>query len=334
MKWLEKNSTLKLLGYWLLAVFICLSACQPTGKERIIKVGLTHGKQHSFSQALQRFADQVEQQSQGRYQIRIFHSAQLGGEKEMQEMLAIGSLDISLSGVINTYEPLFAVFELPYLYRDRAHVLQVNQSPVMDEMSRSLHDQGIRLVGFYENGFRHISNSRQPIMKPADLEGLLIRTPENPAQIETIRALGAIPTPMSFSELYTALMQKVVDGQENPLQNIWHGRVYEAQAYIAKTAHIYNSVYILAAQKFWKSLPPADQNMFAQAILASSKWQLAYMEELDKSLEQKMKDLGIEFSYPDRTVFEQASLPAYDALYEQLGPKAREIVRAIKNIDQ
>ena len=310
-------------------------ACQSSAEEaRIVKVGLTHGKNHSFTQALERFAEELEQRTEGRYDIRIYHSAQLGGEKEMQEMLAIGSLDISLSGVLNTYESMFAVLELPYLYHDRDHVLRVNQSSVMEGLSASLEGQGIRLFGFYENGFRHISNSKKPIESPSDLEGLLIRTPENPAQIATIRSLGAIPTPMSFSELYTALMQEVVDGQENPLQNIWYGRIYEAQPYIAKTYHIYNSVYILASVRFWQMLPEQDRAIFEQAIDSSSQWQLSYMAELNQSLEEKMKAAGIQFTEPDLIEFEQATLPAYEELYEQLGPSARNIVETIKSMKQ
>ena len=320
---------------WSITLFFFVWGCQSNERvEKVVKIGLTHGKNHSFTQALDRFAREVEEQTEGRYDIRIYHSAQLGGEKEMQEMLAIGSLDISLSGVLNTYEPLFAVFELPYLYRDREHVLAVNQSPVIDRLSASLESQGIRLFGFYENGFRHISNSKRPVNHPSDLEGLLIRTPENPAQIATIRSLGAIPTPMSFSELYTALMQGVVDGQENPLQNIWYGRIYEAQPYIAKTSHIYNSVYILTSLRFWQNLPAEDKLIFQKAIASSSKWQLNYMAKLDKSLEEKMDSLGIEFTYPNISEFEDASQTAYEELFEQLGQPARDIVKAIKEMRQ
>lgn len=309
-----------------------VSACKLANKDvRTIKIGLSHGKSHSFTQALERFADDLEEESNGKFRVKIFHSSQLGGEKEMQEMLAIGSLDISLSGIINTYEPLFSLFEMPYLYRDRDHVMKVNNGPVMEEVASSLKKNGIKLIGFYENGFRHISTSNTPIEKPSDLEGLLIRTPENPAQIETIKALGGIPTPMSFSELYTALLQGVVDGQENPLQNIWHGRLYEAQKYIAKTYHIYNSVYVITGLKFWNSLSEKDQALIEKLLKKSSEWQLSYMEDLDKELEAKMKKKGVIFTYPDKKAFEKACLPAYEALYEQFGPRSREIVEKIKN---
>ncbi|MGK7397534.1 MAG: TRAP transporter substrate-binding protein [Candidatus Cyclobacteriaceae bacterium M3_2C_046] len=299
----------------------------------MIKVGLTHAQSHSFTQALLRFKNCFEQKTNNRYQIRIFHSSQLGGEKEMQEMLTVGSLEISLSGVVNTYEPMFAIFEMPYLYRDREHIFKVNNSQVMQQISLPLQNNGIRLIGFYENGFRNITNSIRPIHTPDDVAGLKIRTPENPAQIETMKALAAIPTPMSFSELYTALVQGVVDGQENPLQNIWFNRLYEAQPYLAMTHHIYNSLYILAGKRFWQSLPANDQVLLKECLAASSLWQLNYMETLDKELEQKMKEYGIEFTYPDRAAFEKASWPAYESIYQQLGEEARNYVQQIKQIE-
>ena len=124
-----------LIRYFILIFFMfSFSACRPEREVKVIKVGLTHGRSHSFSQALDRFSELLSERSNGRYQVDIFHSAQIGNEKEMQEMLTIGSLEICLSGVLNTYEPLFTLFEMPYLYRDREHVINVNNGPVMQEV--------------------------------------------------------------------------------------------------------------------------------------------------------------------------------------------------------
>ncbi|MBS0001159.1 MAG: TRAP transporter substrate-binding protein, partial [Cyclobacteriaceae bacterium] len=168
------------------------------------------------------------------------------------------------------------------------------------------------------------------INEPSDLEGLKIRVPENPAQIETLKSLGAIPTPLSFSELYTALVQGVVDGQENPLQNIWFGRLYESQKYIAMTHHIYNSAYVTASKRFWDKLSREDRELTMECLKESSTWQLNYMEKLDRKLEAKMKEEGVIFTYPDRSAFEKATLPAYEAIYSTLGEDARLMVRKIR----
>jgi TRAP-type transport system periplasmic protein len=326
---------LRLLLFIILILPLWLvSSCRGVIKEgpRVIRVGLTHNSSHSFTQALGVFAGLIEEETDGRYEIKIFHSARLGGEQEVQQMTAIGSVDMSVTGVLNSYEPLFSVFEMPYLYRDREHVLKVNNSNVIMDVSSLLHNKGLHLLGFYENGFRNITNSRRPIHSPADMRNLMIRTPENLAQIETIKALGAIPTPMSFSELYTALIQGVVDGQENPLQNIWSGRLYEAQKYLAVTHHIYNSAYVIMNRQLWLSLPDADKEIFKKCLLQSTLWQLDFMEDRDEELSELMQKEGVEFTYPDKQAFEQASLPAYDAIYRQLGPKAREIVSAVKEL--
>ena len=316
-----------------LVVFLVLlsTGCQPAAQEvRVVKVGLAHGPSHSFTQALARFAEEVEAQSRGRFDVRIYDGARLGSEASMQEMLTIGSLEMTVTGVLTNYEPLFAVFEMPYLYHDRAHVQEVMEGPVVAEVAESLHEKGLRLVGFYENGFRHITNSVRPIERPEDVAGLMIRTPENPAQIETFRALGAIPTPLAFSELYTALLQGVVDGQENPLQNIWYGRLLEAQDHLALTRHIYNAAYVLASQRFWQSLSEEDRALLRDALHASTEWQLAYMVELDKELEAKLQAEGMRFTHPDPAAFETATRSAYDALFQRLGPRAEAIVEAIR----
>jgi tripartite ATP-independent transporter DctP family solute receptor len=319
---------------WLLVGVLALAGgCARSGRGHLVKVGVTHGPSHSFTLALERFGDDLERRTDGRYRVRVYSSGQIGDEKSMQEMLTIGTLEMTVTGLLNTYEPLFALFELPYLYRDREHAFRVGNSQVMQDVAESIRPQGLRLVGLYENGFRHITNSKRPIRVPTDLAGLLIRTPENPAQIETFRALGAIPTPLSFSEVYTSLLQGVVDGQENPLQQIYLSRLYEAQPHCALTGHIYNSAYVLMSERFFRSLDDADRTVFRDCIRDSARWQLDYMASLDADLEQKLRDEGMEFTEPDRDAFRAATLPAHEALVERLGGRAAGVLERIKAVE-
>ena len=145
-----------------------------------------------------------------------------------------------------------------------------------------------------------------------------------------MKSLGAIPTPLSFSELYSALIQGVVDGQENPLQNIWFGRLYESQKYITMTHHIYNSAYITASKRFWDKLDQKDQIMIKGCLRESSKWQLEYMVKMDQELRTKMEAKGVTFTDPDRESFKAATMPAYEAIYSILGDEARNIVKRIR----
>ncbi len=312
---------------------ILVLSCSPTKRGRLIKVGVGHGPGHSQTLALQKFKTLMEERSDGRYRVKVYHSATLGDEKQMQELLTIGTAEITVTGVLNIYEPLFALFEMPYLYRDREHVFNVNSGPIMQEVAQSLIPNGLRLIGFYENGYRNVTTSKRRIETPADLQGLMIRTPENPAQIATFNTLGAIATPMPFSDLYTALLQGVVDGQENPLQQIYLSRLHEVQNYCALTHHIYNSAYVIFSERFWQTLNAADQQLIRDCILESARWQLDYMKTLDSELEVKLKDEGMEFTYPDQAAFEQACVPAYETIYAKLGPRAREIVARIRGTE-
>lgn len=297
---------------------------------RFIKIGVTHSQQHSFTRALRMFGRRLEERTDGRFRVKVYFGGQLGSEKVLQEMLTIGSAEMTVTGLLNAYEPLFALFEMPYLYRGREHIMQVNAGPVMEEVAASLPPRGLRLIGFYENGFRHITNSVRPIHQPSDLVGLKIRTPENQAQIETFRALGADAVSMPFSELYSALLLGTVQGQENPLQNIWSGRLHEAQDHIAMTGHIYNSAYVLISERFWKTLSEEDRRIFRDCVAESSRRQLDYMKRRDVELEGLLKEAGMQFTRPDRREFEEASRPAYDVIYEKFGPRAREIVQQIR----
>jgi len=297
-----------------------------------MKVGIGHPPGQSFVVASEKFKEMVEKRSNGRLKVDIFPSSQLGGEREMQEMVALGTLEMSVSGIVVVYEPLFALLEAPFLYRDREHIKKMQESAVVADLGQALLNKGIRLVGFYENGFRNITNSKRAINSPADVKGLKIRTPENLAQLETFKALGAVATPMAYSELYNALAQGVVDGQENPLQNIWTGKMYEVQKHLAMTGHIYNSAYILANNKFWTGLPADLRKIADESIREASLFQMDLVANLDKKLIEDLKAKGMQVTTPDQEAFRKATAPAYDAFYAKFGDRARKIIETIRGL--
>ncbi len=306
--------------------FVSVSAAQTY----TIKIGIGHPPDHSFVIASQRFKDLIETRSNGRLKAEIFPSSQLGGEREMQEMVSLGSLEMSVTGIAVVYEPLFALLEAPFLYRDREHIKKVMESPVVADLGEALIKKGLRMVGFYENGFRNITNSKRAINTPADVKGLKIRTPENLAQVETFKALGAVATPMAYSELYNALAQGVVDGQENPLQNIWTGKMYEVQKHLAMTGHIYNSAYMVANNKFWTGLPADLRKIAEESLREASYGQLDMVANLDMKLLEDLKARGMQVTFPDREAFRKATAPAYDAFYAKFGDRGRKIIEAIR----
>jgi tripartite ATP-independent transporter DctP family solute receptor len=297
-----------------------------------MKIGVVHPPEHSFVLASEKFKEMIEKRSNGRLKAEVFPSGQLGGEREMQEMVALGTLEMSVTGVIVTYEPLFALLEAPYLYRDRDHIKKVMDSKLVADLGEALIKKGVRLVGYYENGYRHITNGLRPVNTPADLKNMKIRTPENLAQIETFKAFGAIPTPLAYSELYIALKTGVVDGQENPLQNIWMGKMYEVQKHLALTGHIYNSAYMIANNKFWTSLPADLRKIAEDSLREACHAQMDEVANLDKKLIEDLKGKGMQVTTPDPDAFRKASAPAYEAFYAKFGDRAKKIIETIRGM--
>jgi TRAP-type transport system periplasmic protein len=312
-----------------IAVMALSLAGAPAWAQTEIKVGHGHSTQHSFHLAMEKFGEILEEKVPGAFTVTIFPTAQLGSEREMQEQLTFGTLEMTITGVLSIYEPKLALLELPFLFRDREHILAAQESEALADLASSLPDKGLRLIGFVENGFRNITNNVRPIEQPDDVQGLAIRTPENPAQIETFRALGANPTPMAFSELYAALRQGVVDGQENPLQNIWDGKLYEVQEHLALTGHIYNSAYIVASESWLQGLPDDQRAAVLEAAEEAGRWQFEYIAALDEDLLSRLEEAGMAVTEPDKEAFREATAPAYDAFYKEFGDDARSFVEAI-----
>ena len=315
----------------LLAV-IALAAPSTALAQHTLRIGLVHTPAHSYYETFQFFKENVEARTDGRITVQIIHSGQLGGEREMQEMVSLGTLEMSLTGVIVVYEPMFAIFELPFLYTDRDHVRRVIGAGIIQQAAESLLAHDLRLVSMVENGFRNITNSARPIEGPGDVAGLTIRTPENAAQVETFRALGAVVTPMAFTELYGALQQGVVDGQENPLQNIMSGRLYEVQQHLAITGHIYNLAYIVASEAFLNRLSDEDRMIVLEEALAMSDFQLDLAEAQEDELLVELVEFGMEVTYPDQEDFREATAGVYDIFFDRFGEQARAYIAQIQEL--
>jgi tripartite ATP-independent transporter DctP family solute receptor len=301
-------------------------------KPIIIKVGHGHTATHSYQLGLEQSKKFIEEKTNGRISVKFYPSAQLGNERQMQESLTAGTLEMTITGLVNLYDPAFALFDFPYLYTNREQIKAVMYSDLMDDMGKVLVKKGMRIIGLMEVGFRMIT-SNKPIKTPDDLKGFKIRTPESNAQIETFRAMGAKPTPMSFNELYGALQQGIVDGQENPLENIYNAKFYEVQKYVTASKHIYNFAYVLVSEKFWQTLSKEDQNLLTYAIREGCFWQINYLSKREAELEQELKDNGMEFIYPDLELFKKASLGAYESdFFKKLEPRSSEIIKQIRDI--
>lgn len=304
----------------------------PAGAQTALKIGHGHSESHSFHLAMKKFGEILEQKAPGAFKVSIFPQARLGSEREMQEQLTLGSLEMTVTGVLGIFEPNMTLLELPFLFRDRAHIQKAQSSEAVQKLVSTLPAKGVRLIGFVENGFRNITNNVRPITKPEDVKGLKIRTPENLAQVETFKALSASPTPMPFSELYAALRQGVVDGQENPLQNIHDGKLFEVQKHLALTGHIYNSAYVIVSEQFFQRMKPEHRKAVEEAAQEAGRWQFDYIAKKDQELLDLLKKAGMQVTEADQEAFRKATAPAYDAFYARYGDAARQFVEAIRKL--
>jgi len=307
----------------------------PSKAEKIvIKLGHGHTATHSYQLGMTEAKKYLEEKSGGRITIQFFPSNQLGDERHMQEALSAGTLEMTITGLANLFDPAFALFDFPFQYDNRKQIKNVMYSPLMEEMNENVIKKGARIVGLMEVGFRMVT-SKKPIRKPEDLKGFKIRTPESPAQIETFKALGALPTPMPFGELYAALQQGVVDGQENPLENIYNGKLYEVQKYVNQTRHIYNFAYIFYSESLWKKLSPEDQKLLKEAVKFGSFWQIDWAEKNESKYASMLKEKGMEFIDVDRDAFRKAAMAAYESKFvKDLEPRASKILSEIRRIVQ
>jgi tripartite ATP-independent transporter DctP family solute receptor len=316
----------------LAAAAVAAVLASPALAQTAIKIGHGHSEAHSFHLAMQKFGEILDKKAPGAFTVTIFPQARLGSEREMQEQLTTGTLEMTVTGVLGIFEPKITLLELPFLFRDRAHIQSAQHSDAVKGLAASLPAKGVRLIGFVENGFRNITNNTRPVTKPEDVKGMKIRTPENPAQIETFKALGAAPTPMPFSELYAALRQGVVDGQENPLQNIYDGKFFEVQKHLALTGHIYNSAYVVISEAFYQGLKPEHRKAVEEAADEAGRWQFDYIAKKDSELLETLKKAGMQVTEPDKEAFRAATAPAYDAFYDRFGADARTFVEAIRKL--
>lgn len=286
------------------------------------RIGHTLADNSHYQVGLENFTKLVDEKSEGRLKIEIFPNGSLGGERDMVESLQVGTLDMVLSstGPLGGFVPQLNVVDLPFLFDNRDHAYAVLDGEIGQELLGNLN--GSKLVGlaWWENGYRNISNSKQPIVNPEDLQGLKIRTMENEVHMASFRAMGADPTPMSFTELFTALQQGVVDGQENPIPIIYTSRFYEVQDHVSLTGHFYSPSVLLISESRFNALDEDLQQVLTEAAIEGAQYERQVVKDMDAEYVQELKDLGTNI-VEDVNVdaFREAVKPVYETFEDQFG---------------
>ncbi len=236
-------------------------------RKTIMSIGIGQSDKHPQYFGLIKFKEIVEARTNGRFEVQVNHSGVVGDDRGMMEALQLGTLDGTCpsTAVIANFVPAFAIFDFPYLFPNTEAADTILEGPIGQELLEKLTKVGMIGMNYWELGFLNVTNSKRRILKVEDFNGLKIRTMENTVHLDTLRAFGANPTPMAFSELFTAMQQGTVDGQQNPEASIWAMKFYEVQPYMTLTQHVYCPFVFLISKIFWDKLSDEDKVIFQEA---------------------------------------------------------------------
>ena len=281
---------------------------------------------------LKKFAELVKAKSKGSLDVQVFGNSKLGNERDLIEGVSLGTVEMALSstGPLPSFSKKFMVFDLPFIVQDRAKFYPILDGKVGQDMLDSLGSKGIKGLVFFENGFRHMTNSKRPINKPEDMAGLKMRLMENPVHMETFKVLGANPSPMPFGELFTAMQQKTMDGQENPLLIIKTSKFYEVQKYLALTGHFYSPAVLMISDKLFKTLSPEQQTALLDAAKEARTFERNFIIESEKKLVDELKAAKMEVTTPDKALFQKATESVYKKFEAEIGKDLIDQVRGVK----
>jgi tripartite ATP-independent transporter DctP family solute receptor len=266
-----------------------------------------------FEATADNFAACVDAASGDTIELQTFGSSQLGNDQELLQKLKLGQVNFALpSSVMSSVDEKFGIFEMPYIIKDRDHMRRV-QGEMMDVFQTAANDNGYHIVGLAENGFRHITNNVRPINVPADLDGIKLRTPNGTWRVKMFQQYGANPTPMSFSDVFTALQTGVIDGQENPYAQIASAKFQEVQKYLSITGHVYTPAYILTSQRQWDGWTEEQRAMLTDCANQTQDFTYETAAQLEVDLLAVIEEAGVEVNEADKDAFIEASKPIYEA---------------------
>lgn len=320
------------LGIAVIAVAALLTPSAQAGAKTVIKIGTVVAPDHPENIGARKIKELIEKKAGDRVDVQVFTDGQIGDQRTMVENMRNGVQEITwvTVGFFGSYEPILNVIESGYLFRDSQHSYKVFDGPMGNEVRALVEKHGVKLLGFYEAGMRHITNSVRPIKTPEDLKGLKIRTPQAKYHLNTLKYMGANPVAMSFGELYTAMQQKVVDGQENPFSNIYKAKFYEVNKYLSLTGHLHLTHMVMYSAKLWDKLPADLQKVVRDSVIESQETERKAVRDDDETLLKELKAKGMQVVEGDRAAFRKAVLPLRDEAVKEFGPKAKEWIDRIE----
>lgn len=317
----KKTSLVKMVAIASISA-LALTACAgggtsggSSGGSESVRIILGHGAApgNPRSDAAIEFEKLVEEKSGGTVDIQIVGQESVGSDSEMMTSVAAGTLDMTINsqGPFSTVVPEAALIGLPFLFESSEHAYAIIDSDIMDEISTNAEAKGLHVLGYWDNGMRDITNSKRPINSPADLSGLKIRTPDDPMTISIFNALNANPTPMAFGELYLALRQGAVDGQENPVVNVKSSKLHEVQSHLAVTGHKYETNPFIISTSRWSKLSDDQKKAIEEAADEARDLQRTMVNEQTAAIYTEFESL-LQVTRPDKDAFRTATAGVYE----------------------
>ncbi len=331
----------RLVASSLLAGLFAISAAHAADiRDRTIKIGIGLSADHPQGQAVTRFAEIVSQKSGGKIKVRLFAGGALGNDVTMISALQGGTQEMTipdtstLVGISGLKD--FGLINLPFLFQNGQEADALLDGPFGQKLMAKLPEKGLIGFGFWENGFRQVTNSRRPITKAEDFSGLKLRVIQNPLFIDTFRELGANAVPMPFTEVYTALETKTIDGQENPLATILASKFYEVQKHTVMSNHIYSVWAFLMSKRFWDKLTPDEQALITDAANEAKDFERKTIRDFEKTALDELKAKGMEvttLSDEEMTKLREKTKAVRDKFTEEFGKdSATEMMSEVERV--
>jgi tripartite ATP-independent transporter DctP family solute receptor len=335
----KKMKKFSLMVLALVIVMVLSTACgqtpetPPTSAEpTVIRLGMTINEQDSFYVCATKFAELVEERTNGAYDIQLFPNSSLGDERTMLESMQMGTLDsgIITSGPFVNFVPEFGVLDLPFLFPDNASAYKVLDGEIGKEILSKLEDHDLKGLAYAERGFRNLTNSVRPVRTAEDIKDLKIRVMENEVYIAAFKAMGVNAVPMAWTEALTALQQGTIQGQENPVNVIHAYKMWDSQKHVTMTRHAYAAAVITFSEEVFNKLPADVQEIFIQSAQEAAEYERAWVAENEAAQIADLKANGMEvIEDPDLESFRQAVQTVYDQ-YSQYSEYLTRIKEAIK----
>ena len=315
-------SLLRFFAAALVALGLAVSQQAAAQQARTLKLGHSLAATSHYAAGANAFAEELAKRSNGRFKVEQFPSSQLGGEREMIEGLQLGTLDlvVTSTGPVGNFVPETLITDIPFLFRNYDHARAVLDGPIGQEILAKFPKHGLVALAWWENGFRHLTNSKRAVNGPEDMHGLKVRTMENQVHMTAFRTIGALPTPMAFPELLTALQQGTVDGQENPIPVIVSAKLAQMQKYLSLTGHVYSPALLLVAPSLWSELSDADKKIFLEAAKVGAQENRRFVNQVEQNGLAELRAAGMQIvESVDNSKFQAALGPAYAEYAKRFG---------------